>query len=183
MVRRKEDAVKFRDKPKVFTLPETELKDEKEFCQVQELRTKRVYEYYKKNKKSNQTLTEHKFFKFIDALFKLVNKKMVSNEAGVFLERLGYFYIIRMPKRRIKAQAISPTNIGISFRPMFVPIRYDSKLEKYIMDYGFPNAILVRIARKKKKFEEPYSSSLKMLLSVYTNQTNLTTPELRNVNN
>lgn len=64
----------------------------------------RAYKFYKENSKhrnKDNTYTHADYSKIITSFYRKVSRDLVENEGGVFLKNLGYFTILRHPKKQV----------------------------------------------------------------------------------
>ena len=138
-----------------------ELEESKDFVNIEDTFSYRMYDAYKRKSKDPMLLTEYR--KLIDTFFVKVRKHLLDNEAGVFIKDFGYFCIIRNPKPQRRNFKFSMKH---RFEPTFIPIRKDTLMQTWTMDNTFLNFIHYVLRMKMLKGKK-YKMAYTMLNNLY----------------
>ena len=92
---------------------------------------------------------------------------MLENEAGVFIEGLGYFCILRDP-RVWKDSTTRPLSDGHLYLPPFIPIRKDRNLQQWTMDRAFFKDVISGVKGKIVEGHK-YKMAFTLLNNIYSN--------------
>lgn len=126
--------------------------------------SERFHKYYRMHSKQKRKLPLHSCTRLIEEVFKEVRRRMINNEAGVFLEGLGYFCMMRVPEKKVHKFRMQGAvfygkyiyALGATYKPIFIPIRKDGGLKSFVMDRGFnesfKKSLYYQITRKGKKY-------------------------------
>ena len=66
--------------------------------------SQRAYKYYKSNavhRDKEATYTHSKYSTIVNSFYKIITRDLLEKEGGVFIKNLGYFTIIRHPKKQV----------------------------------------------------------------------------------
>lgn len=137
------------------------LKDTEGFANLISVVSKPSYTIYKDNHLRSK-ITYKEFGELIREYFKTAHTHIKENDAGVFIERLGYFGVFECPKK-----TLSKTFLRLGRKNhfvMFVPIRGDRSLSTFIIDKAFiaPKSIYYRLSKGKL-----YKNALPLLISFF----------------
>ena len=125
----------------------------------------RFRKYYVLHSKQKKKLGLYRIGQIIKKFFRELRNRMMDTEAGAFIEKLGYFFVMKSPTRKVSPLGGRIHSLGKYHIPMFVPIRKDSKTKSFTMDGGFIktvyNAMYYRVTRKRKNY--------KMMLTIIQN--------------
>lgn len=148
--------------PFTYRLPEAEYYEDKPFYRCESIYSSRAYKYYRVHKKRKRVFSKMGFVRIMKLFFKALKKAICDNEAGVFIEKFGYFCVMHSPQRRVKEYGTFIGkyihSLGIRHTPVFIPIRKDSAMRHWCLE--FPVAIQKRVDRrvaKGRKYECIYS--------------------------
>jgi nucleoid DNA-binding protein len=150
---------------------------------VENMYSQRVFKYYKLNRKNKFHITREEWKKIIMPFLKVMQKDIVENEAGVFIDNFGYFFIMRHTNRiskRVKFNKIHGE--GRRYTPSFAPIRKDNILNTWTMDFGF-SSILTNKVNNKIDQGEKYKMAYSLLASLYGRKKDLILVEKKNDTN
>lgn len=132
----------------------------------------------------NQTkIDKRKFSKkrveqVINSTLKLIAKRTVYNEGGVFIKNFGYFCVVRYPQRRIvesfcgntKKKWMNFHTNGFPHSATFIPIRKDSKLKEWVMERAFHTYNTTRIMSKLLQEGKRYKLNFSVLHNLNANR-------------
>lgn len=139
---------------------------------IEKMIAPRVYKHYKLNRKNKDFLTyKHDWLPMMSKFFKVFREHLLNNESGVFIKDFGYFFIMRHNKlsKRIEYQKVHGE--GRKYSPMFAPIRKDTLLDTWVMDYGFSTTVVER-AYDNIENGIRYKMVYSLLYSIYGNKQN-----------
>lgn len=118
------------------------------------------FKYYRENNTLNKKGSINDYRKhgeIITRFYSKVGEKIIDSEAGVFIEKLGYFSGIVDTSKQYSAYPNKSTvnlNIrtsGYKFYLIFIPISKDNSLKEWVGDSGFTREIKSTFSRKLKE--------------------------------
>lgn len=138
-----------------------------------------AYRYYKalaKHRTKENTYTHADYSKFINAFYSKVGRDLVEKEGGVFLKGLGYFTILKHPKKQVVKV---PYKGGMEFfndktnnylwTPSFFGFAKGRGLLKFwSMDRTFSKRRIKNLLHKKLISGKVYKTYVSTLHSLYT---------------
>ena len=134
----------------------------------------RAYKYFRLNRKHKYPILFLEWKKLCRAFFKVARRHVLENEAGLFIKNFGYFFIARnlVLSQRIKYNNISAE--GRKHTPMFAPIRKDTVLDTWLMDYNYNHSFETQLydnIAKGTRYKMAYSNLYAMFGEKQTNLT------------
>lgn len=142
----------------------------------------RVYKHYKLNRKDKRIkdydVWEHMVYKF----FRTFKKHLLENESGVFIKDFGYFFVMRHNRIAGKVKNQKVEGEGRKYSAVFAPIRKDTTLDTWSMDWGTMNSINTKIYQNVANGIR-YRMAYTLLYNFYGNQNNQIYLVEKNVNN
>jgi nucleoid DNA-binding protein len=148
----------------------------------------KLLEYLKNaSKRDKRQLNAKRVEKIINSTLKLIAKRMVYNEGGVFIKDFGYFCVVRYPKRTIvesfcgsiKKKWMNFQTNGYPHSATFIPIRKDTKLKEWAMERAFHTYNVTRIMSKLLMEGKRYKMNFSLLYNMNSNR-NKTVDVLKN---
>lgn len=139
------------------------------------LHSKRFHKYYRMHAKQKRKLPLWSCSRIIDEFFREVKKRMIENEAGVFLERFGYFCFMKSPERKIHKFHMPGAvfygkyvyALGAPYKPVFFPIRKDGSLKTFTMDRAIYRGIMLSGRYRAQKKNKKYRMIFTILQNLY----------------
>ena len=134
----------------------------------------RAYKYFRLNRKHKYPILFLEWKKLCRAFFKVARRHVLENEAGLFIKNFGYFFIAR---NLVLSQRIKYNNISVEGRkhtPMFAPIRKDTVLDTWLMDYNYNHSFETQLydnIAKGTRYKMAYSNLYAMFGEKQTNLT------------
>lgn len=142
---------------------------------------KRAFKHYTLNAKhrvKENTYTSRKYSKVITAMYKKVARDLVDKEGGVFLKNLGYFTILKHPKKQVvkvqyqnNKEFFNTKTSNYLYTPSFFGFGKGRSLFKFwCMDRAFSRRIVKKPLHKKLMEGKKYKTYIATLFGLY--QTN-----------
>jgi len=140
-----------------------------------------AYKHYKENAKhrnKENTYTHADYSKIITAFYRKVARDLVENDGGVFLKNLGYFTVLRHPKKQVvkvqykggKEFTNTKTN-NYLYSPSFFGFGKGRTLLKFwLMDRSFSSTHVKKPLHKKLISGKIYKTFISTIYGLY--QTN-----------
>jgi hypothetical protein len=139
----------------------------------------KLLEYIKNNSsRDKRQLNESRVEAIINSTLKLIAKRIVYNEGGVFIKDFGYFCVVRYPKRIIvesfcgksKKKWMNFQTNGYPHSATFIPIRKDTKLKEWAMERAFHTYNVTRIMSKLLVEGKRYKMNFSLLYNMNSNR-------------
>jgi len=118
------------------------------------------FKFYRENKSidSNEVIKDYKDHgKIITSFYTKVGEKIIDCEAGVFIEKLGYFSGVVDTVKSYSAYPKKTTvnlnlrTSGYKFFLIFIPISKDNTLKEWVGDSCFTDKIKASFSKKLKE--------------------------------
>lgn len=140
-----------------------------------------AYRHYKKNAKfrnNANTYTYKDYSKIITALYRKTARDLVQNDGGVFIKHLGYFTILRHPKKQVvKVQYLGGKEFfnrktdNYLYTPSFFGFgQFRTLLKYWTMDRAFSSTHVKKPLHKQLIAGKVYKTFVSTLYGLY--QTN-----------
>lgn len=139
----------------------------------------RLFEYLRENSKyDGKVLSQKRMRTILKHTLKLIAKRTVYNEAGVFIKNFGYFCIVRYPSRKIvegfvganKKKYMNFQTKGFPHSITFIPIRKDRALKEWVMERAFHRYNTTRIMSELLKEGKRYKMAFSLLHNLFGNR-------------
>lgn len=139
----------------------------------------RLFEYLRANSKfDGKTLSQKRMKTILKHTLKLIAKRTVYNEAGVFIKNFGYFCIVRYPHKKIvegfvgkdKKKYMNFQTKGFPHSITFIAVRKDNALKEWAMERAFHRYNTTRIMSELLKEGKRYKMAFSLLHNLFANR-------------
>jgi len=161
--------------PPTKQLPEPLYEESTKFLKSELIFSPRAHKFYRQKTKYKKRIAKQKLFFLMRECLKEIKKRMLENEAGVFIEGFGYFCMMRHPERKIRNFYIDGylvkgkylQTMGCMYSPVFMPIRKDSSMQQWTMDKAFDQRLINSLKYRLRKKSKKYRMSFMLLNNLY----------------
>lgn len=156
------------DVPPIKKLPEPLWDNHKLVVKSEITLSPRLHKFYRWNTKFKKKITLSRYKAFMKRFLRRMMEKLLFNQAGVFIENFGYFFMhLRPVPRKHRKRKPSVFNRNEIYLPMFMPIRKDGVLHQWTMDRMFTQGFRARLNRRVNTEKVDYRSALTNLIAFY----------------
>lgn len=151
-------------------------KETNKYVNLQNVFSQRLYGYYKRQ--ASTPLTKNRLFKLIKRFLRAMRKAILTNVAGVFIRKFGYFCVGMKPKR---TKRHSLRTMGLKYFPLFMPIG-SSMRKNWTFNNAFHTARSVAKYTRENEEIRKYKNAYLILQNIHGRK-KITLPKLKESDN